>query len=229
MKKLLKGCMLVMMAMFLLIVGAGFIEYKKVISEMPLAEMVSSIQARDDYVKIDEISDYLKVATVSTEDQRFYSHHGVDLIAYGRIAYVLLTTGQISGGGSTITQQLAKNMYFSFSPSILRKVAEFFVTKDLEENYDKDTILELYLNIINYGDNNIGIAQASRNYFGIEPSELNFDQATLLAGIPQSPANYQLSNHELQARIRQQAVIATIEDNGYYGEALTELLLEVGD
>ena len=215
MKKLIKAFALTIMACFMVLLVLGFIEYRSVIREMPIQDKVASIMQKDDYVPIDEISDYLKVATISTEDKRFYKHQGVDLIAYGRILYVFITSGQISGGGSTITQQLAKNMYFSFQPSIIRKVAEFFVTKDLERLYDKDTLLELYLNIINYGDNNIGIASASMNYFHVEPADLSFDQATLLAGIPQSPANYQLSNHEDQARLRQQAVLATIEDNGY--------------
>lgn len=228
MKKLIKAFALTIMACFMVLLVLGFIEYRSVIREMPIQDKVASIIQKDDYVPIDEISDYLKVATISTEDKRFYKHQGVDLIAYGRILYVFITSGQISGGGSTITQQLAKNMYFSFQPSIIRKVAEFFVTKDLERLYDKDTLLELYLNIINYGDNNIGIASASMNYFHVEPADLSFDQATLLAGIPQSPANYQLSNHEDQARLRQQAVLATIEDNGYYDDdELARLLLGV--
>ena len=228
MKKLIKAFALTIMACFMVLLVLGFIEYRSVIREMPIQDKVASIMQKDDYVPIDEISDYLKVATISTEDKRFYKHQGVDLIAYGRILYVFITSGQISGGGSTITQQLAKNMYFSFQPSIIRKVAEFFVTKDLERLYDKDTLLELYLNIINYGDNNIGIASASMNYFHVEPADLSFDQATLLAGIPQSPANYQLSDHEDQARLRQQAVLATIEDNGYYDDdELARLLLGV--
>ena len=228
MKKLIKAFALTIMACFMVLLVLGFIEYRSVIREMPIQDKVASIMQKDDYVPIDEISDYLKVATISTEDKRFYKHQGVDLIAYGRILYVFITSGQISGGGSTITQQVAKNMYFSFQPSIIRKVAEFFVTKDLERLYDKDTLLELYLNIINYGDNNIGIASASMNYFHVEPADLSFDQATLLAGIPQSPANYQLSNHEDQARLRQQAVLATIEDNGYYDDdELARLLLGV--
>lgn len=230
MKKIIKSLGLFLMACFMVLLMLGFIEYRSVIRDIPIKDKVASIMEKDNYVKIDDISDYLKTATISTEDKRFYRHQGVDLIAYGRILYVLVTTGQISGGGSTITQQLAKNMYFSFQPSIIRKVAEFFVTKDLERLYDKDTLLELYLNIINYGDNNIGIADASMNYFGVAPADLSFDQATLLAGIPQSPANYQLSNHEDQARIRQQAVLATIEENQYYtDEVLADLMLGIGN
>ena len=228
MKKLLKGILLSLMACFMLLLSLGFFEYRSVIKAMPIEDKVASIMNKADYVPLDEISDYLKVATISTEDKRFYKHQGVDFIAYGRIFYVLLTSGQISGGGSTITQQLAKNMYFSFQPSLIRKAAEFFVTKDLERLYSKDTLLELYLNIINYGDNNMGIASASMNYFNVKPSALTFDQATLLAGIPQSPANYQLSNHADQARLRQRAVLATIEENGYYDDVeLAQLMLGI--
>ena len=178
------------------------------------------------YIEIEEISQYLKDATVSTEDKRFYEHDGIDPIAYGRILYVLVTSGQLSGGGSTITQQLAKNMYFTFQPSIIRKFAELFMTVRIESTIEKDEILELYLNIINYGDNNMGIYDASMNYFNKLPSELNFDEATLLAGIPQSPANYQLSNHEEEARIRQKAVINTLIENEYYEPAIMNQLLK---
>ena len=100
------------------------------------------------------------------------------------------------------------------------------MTVRIESTIEKDEILELYLNIINYGDNNMGIYDASMNYFNKLPSELNFDEATLLAGIPQSPANYQLSNHEEEARIRQKAVINTLIENEYYEPAIMNQLLE---
>lgn len=213
----------------ILLGSAGFVEYRMALSKMPLEEKVAKIQAQEQYVPIEDISNYLLEATVSVEDQRFYTHFGIDPIAYGRIAYTLLVTGHISGGGSTITQQLSKNLYFTFEPSLIRKVAEIFMTMNIEAHYDKDEILELYVNVINYGDNCFGIGKASEHYFGIKPSELNFDQATLLAGIPQSPANYQLSNNEKNARKRQQFVIATIKDNEIYSEEeLEALLLEYG-
>ena len=196
----------------------GFIEYKSALSEISLEDKIAQIQSKDDYVHLEDVSDYVLKATVSTEDQRFYSHAGVDFIAYGRIAYVLLTTGRISGGGSTISQQLAKNLYFGYEPSLIRKAAEFFMVYDIEHQYDKDTILEIYINIINYGDNHMGINQAAQGYFGKKPKDLTFNEATLVVGIPQSPSNYQLSNHAENAYKRQQAVIQTLIDTGTFTE-----------
>ena len=226
MKKIVKILGISILTVFIALGLAGYVEYRSALNEMPLDEKIELIQSQPDYVEIEDISQYLLDATVSVEDQRFYSHFGIDPIAYGRIAYTLLTTGQLSGGGSTITQQLSKNLYFTFEPSLIRKVAEIFMTFNIEYHYEKDEILELYVNVINYGDNCFGIKEASEHYFGIEPSELNFDQATLLAGIPQSPANYQLSNNEANARERQKMVIATIKDNEIYSEEELEALLE---
>lgn len=213
-------------SVLMVLVTCGYLEYRQVLKQMPLEMKIAEIQKDEHYIEIEEISQYLKDATVSTEDKRFYEHDGIDPIAYGRILYVLVTSGQLSGGGSTITQQLAKNMYFTFQPSIIRKFAELFMTVRIESTIEKDEILELYLNIINYGDNNMGIYDASMNYFNKLPDELSFDEATLLAGIPQSPANYQLSNHEEEARIRQKAVINTLIENEYYEPAIMNQLLE---
>ena len=226
MKKILKILFLMVFSVLMVLVTCGYLEYRQVLKQMPLEMKIAEIQKDEHYIEIEEISQYLKDATVSTEDKRFYEHDGIDPIAYGRILYVLVTSGQLSGGGSTITQQLAKNMYFTFQPSIIRKFAELFMTVRIESTIEKDEILELYLNIINYGDNNMGIYDASMNYFNKLPSKLNFDEATLLAGIPQSPANYQLSNHEEEARIRQKAVINTLIENEYYEPAIMNQLLE---
>ena len=131
-----------------------------------------------------------------------------------RALYQNVLAGQIRGGGSTITQQLAKNMYYTYQPSYLRKVSEIFTAYDLEKELSKKEILELYVNVINYGDNYIGIKAASEGYFHKKPKDLTLDEATLLAGLPQSPANYQLSNHESAARKRQVQVLdAMIREN----------------
>lgn len=203
----------------------GYLEYREAISEMPLEEKINEIQSKENYVPIEDVSEYLVKATVSIEDQRFYKHHGIDYIAYGRILYVLITTGNISGGGSTITQQLAKNMYFGYEPSIIRKVAELFMTRDIEKNYSKDEILEIYINIINYGDNHMGIYQASQGYFQKEPKDLSFNEATLVAGLPQSPSYYQLSDHAENAYQRQKAVIHMLIETQTFSEEEVEKLL----
>ena len=212
MKKLLKVLLSMIVVVLLTITTLGYIEYRSALAEISLEDKITQIQSKEDYVQIEDVSDYLLKATVTTEDQRFYEHNGIDWLAYGRIGLMLIKTGELTGGGSTITQQLAKNLYFGFEPSLIRKVAEIFMMMDIEKNYDKDEILEIYINIINYGDNYMGIYQASKGYFYKHPADLNFNEATLVAGIPQSPSNYQLSNNSEKAYKRQEWVIQTLID-----------------
>lgn len=218
MKKILRNALITVLVLLIGLGIAGYVDYRSVLNQMSLEDKIELIQADPDYTLIEDIHDYLLEATVSVEDQRFYTHSGMDPVAYLRLFYVLVTTGKIQGGGSTITQQLAKNLYFEFNPSIIRKIAEVFMAFHIESNYEKEEILEIYVNIINYGDNYIGIKEATQGYFHCDPSELSFDEATLLAGIPQSPANLQLSNNEKKARLRQQWVLQTMKDNQDYSE-----------
>lgn len=181
--------------------------YVKATNDVSIQEKVKEIKSRDSYVSYDEINENLLKATVAIEDRRFYEHHGVEYRSMARALYQNVVAREIRGGGSTITQQLAKNMYYTYQPSYLRKVSEIFTAYDLEKELSKKEILELYVNVINYGDNHIGIREASEGYFHKKPKDLTLDEATLLAGLPQSPANYQLSNHEDVARRRQIQVL----------------------
>lgn len=212
--KILKKIILILIMLIIIVVSVfsflGYKEYRDAINEISIKDKVEEIRSQKDYVTFDNISKDLINATIAIEDRRFYDHGGVDYIALVRTITTNILAGEILGGGSTITQQLAKNMYFGYNPSIIRKVSEVFVAKDLENNYSKEEIIELYVNIINYGDNHIGIKQAANGYFNIEPSQLDLSQGSLLAGIPQSPSNLQLSNHKEAAQSRQKAVLAAM-------------------
>lgn len=209
--KLIKKILLLLVVVLLLIIGTfaglGYKEYHDATSETSLEAKVKEIQSQKHYVTYDEISPYLLDATVAIEDHRFYDHGGVDYISLVRALVSNVEAKGIVGGGSTITQQLAKNMYFGYEPSMIRKVAEVFVAKELERKYSKKEILELYVNIINYGDGHMGIYEASFGYFNCEPSKLSLAQSSLIAGIPQSPSNLQLSNNYKRAKTRQKAVL----------------------
>lgn len=230
--KIIKRVLLILALLFVFVIGAlgiaGYMEYRDALEEMPLSEKIEEIRKQPDYVTYDEIAPYLLDATVSVEDKRFYTHGGIDYLATARaIASNVFYNGIVSGG-STITQQLAKNLYFGYEPSVVRKAAEIFMAKDLEEHYTKEEILELYVNVINYGDNHIGIKQAAEGYFQIAPSALNLDQASLLAGIPQSPSNYQLSNHETVARKRQKIVLeAMLRDEKITEQQYEEMIAKI--
>lgn len=217
--------LLLLLIGMIVFVGVGFFNYKNAIGKESIVEKVSELQSEDRYVSSEEISPYLLEATVSIEDKRFHEHHGVDYVALMRALISNIFAQGIVGGGSTITQQLAKNMYYSYQPSYIRKMSEIFTAYDLEDKLTKETILELYVNVINYGDNYIGIKNASEGYFHKEPKNLTLEEASLLAGLPQSPSNYQLSDHKDNALKRQKQVLkAMVRDKHITQEQMDEII-----
>lgn len=206
-KRIVTIIICITMIVFLLFLGIGFVNYKNAIAKTSIEKKVSQIQGGETYVSSEELSPYILEATVAIEDRRFYNHSGIDYWALTRALISNMFAKEIVGGGSTITQQLTKNLYFTYKSSYVRKASELFMAYDFESKLTKDAILELYVNVINYGNNYIGIKEASRGYFNKEPSELTLDEATLLAGIPQSPSNFQLNDHLDNALQRQQQVL----------------------
>lgn len=171
-----------------------------------------------EWVNLENISQDLINAVLSVEDKNFYNHHGFD---YLRIVKAMLTNIKnktIVEGASTISQQYVKNMYLEFDKSWKRKVDEAFLTLKLEMHYDKNDILEGYLNTINYGQGNFGIENASKFYFNKSASELTLEESLMLAGIPKSPSNYNpITNYE--ACIKRAKVVArTMVNNKYLNE-----------
>lgn len=171
-------------------ISKGYEMYRAAIDAAPLNIKIEQIRSDDNYISMEELPEFYIKAVICMEDQRFYDHHGIDIVSTCRAILVNLSAGGIEQGGSTITQQLAKNMYFTQEQVIERKIAELFVVHDLENNYDKDEIFELYVNIICFGSGYYGVNDASIGYFGKEPIELNDYQCAMLAGIPKAPAIY---------------------------------------
>lgn len=206
-------------------VGVGYMNYVKATKKVSIDDKIAQIKKEDTFVPYDEINDKLFEATVSIEDRRFYQHNGVDYRSMARALINNIFDNGIKSGGSTITQQLAKNMYYTYQPSYVRKVSEIFTAYALEKKLSKKEILELYVNVINYGDNHIGIKEASEGYFHKEPKDLTLKEATLLAGLPQSPANYQLSNHKAAALVRQKQVLeAMLRDHKITKKQMDDIL-----
>lgn len=206
--------------------GLGYFNHLRVTDEISIQEKVEEIKEQPSYVSLDEISDDLLDATVAIEDHRFYRHNGVELCSMVRALLQNIAAGEIVGGGSTITQQLAKNLYYSYDQSYLRKFSEIFTAYALEKELSKDEILELYVNVINYGDNHIGISQAAEGYFDKKPMDLTLDEATLLAGLPQSPSNYQLSDHYEAAKQRQEQVLEAMAKENMITESEINSILK---
>lgn len=172
----------------------------------------------NEWANLEDISDNLKNAVIAVEDKNFYNHHGFD---YLRIAKAMLTNikkKSIVQGASTISQQYIKNLYLDFDKTWKRKAEEAMLTLELEVHYDKDEILEGYLNTINYGQGNMGIVNASSYYFNKKPSELTLEEAIMLAGIPKNPAGYNpVSNYEASLK-RAWVVAKSMLNNGYIDE-----------
>ena len=168
----------------------GYKIYQDVIEEKNIEQRVAELQSKEDYVKLDEIADVYVELVVESEDHRFYQHHGVDYIGLTRAMLTNLATWSYKEGGSTITQQLAKNLCLSFEKSLDRKFAEVFIAWQLERDYSKDEILEMYLNITYLGEGNYGIKAASNYYYNVEPSQLTKEQAEVLVRTLKSPSVY---------------------------------------
>lgn len=148
-----------------ILIKKGYAMYQKAIDEIPLTEKVESIRKKENYTKIEEVPQIYIDAVISVEDHRFYKHGGIDIIAIARAAINDIKAMSFVEGGSTIPQQLSKNIYFTQEKEITRKIAEVFMAFELEKNYEKDEILELYLNTSYYGDGYYTIKEACKRVF----------------------------------------------------------------
>ncbi len=169
-------------------------------------------------VSLDDISDYLINATISTEDKNFYKHQGFDYLRILKAMFVNIKSGENLQGASTITQQFAKNLFLEFDKTWDRKIKEAWITIRLEAHYSKDDILEGYLNTINYGGI-FGIENASKYYFNKRAKDLNLAEASILAGIPKNPSRYSPLIDEENAKSRQKIILDSMVKNGYITES----------
>lgn len=163
-------------------------------------------------------------ALISIEDVRFYEHSGIDKIALFRVAKGIATGNSDQGGGSTITQQLAKNLFprgenLSKTKLVIRKLQEWVTATKLEYNYSKDEIIAMYLNTVFYGHNAYGIKKATETFFGKEPDEITMEEAALLAGVVNAPSKFSPRRHPDNAINRRNLVLKRMETSGYITEA----------
>lgn len=204
----------------------GYEMYKEVTSKVDLQTKVETIRNDKDFVKFDELpSDYV-TAVIDVEDHRFYDHNGIDIISIFRALINDIKAREVVEGGSTITQQLSKNMYFSQKQELVRKIAELFVTFDLEKNYSKKDIFELYVNTSYFGDGYYGIGQAAKGYLNKKPKDMTLLESTLLAGIPNAPSVYAPTKNPDLAVQRQKQVIQKMVKRGGLTESEAEKLYD---
>ena len=174
---------------------------------------------RQKWVPLDEISPYVINGFIATEDRRFKEHFGLDIPGIARSIVVNLTTGRRAQGASTISQQYARNLFNSFERTWERKIREAIYTLRLELHYDKETILEGYLNTINFGHGNYGIEDAAQFYFGKSARDLTLPQASLLVGIPKGPSVYSPIINSERSFSRQKVVLSSMLREGHITQA----------
>ena len=225
-KKVIIGIILLCLIIGVIVVGNGYMMYKEAIEEVPLSTLVEEIKSKQNYTEIKELPKIYIDAVIAVEDHRFYKHNGIDVIAIGRAIINDIKAMRFVEGGSTITQQLSKNTYFTQEKKLTRKVAEVFMALEIEKNYDKDEILELYLNTSYFGDGYYTIKDACKGYFDKELMQMTDYEAILLAGIPNAPSVYAPTKNPDLAKQRQRQVMEKMIKYGYLTEKEAENILK---
>lgn len=200
----------------------GYDMYRDALERLPLEEAVADYRSDPDYVKFESLPELYVLGVVEIEDGRFYKHGGVDPISIMRAIARNIVSGEYTAGGSTITQQLAKNMFFSFDKVLERKVAEVFMAYKIESTYTKNEILELYVNIIDFGSGYTGIGEASRGYYGKEPKDLDVYEIATLIGVPNAPACFSPKDSPEESLERQKYVLEKLVECGLVDEEYIE-------
>jgi len=225
-KKLFSIIFLIALIIITLIGINGYKMYKEAINKKTIDEKIKEIKNIENYTTLDDMTDIFKNAVIAVEDHRFYNHKGIDLISTTKAFFTNLQQKELITGGSSITQQLAKNMYFSQEKTFSRKIAEIFIVSYLEENLSKEEILELYLNTIYYGNGYYGVGEASIGYFDKKPIELTANEATILAGLPNAPSAYSLTEHKELALKRQEQVLNAMKKYKYIDSKELESIIK---
>jgi penicillin-binding protein 1A len=196
-------------------------EATKIISDdgVVLAEVY---EENREFVRLEDIPKDLQNATVAIEDARFYKHLGIDFKGIARAIYQNIRHKQITQGGSTITQQLARNIYLTREKTLSRKLQEVVLALQLERNFSKQQILELYLNEVYYGSGACGVQAASKVYFGKDVKDLTLSECALLAGLPQKPSVYSPHENLDLAIKRRNTVLDRMAELGYITERQCE-------
>ncbi len=224
-RKLLLIIFVLILVAIIILGTIGFVTYSKALEEEPLLTRTAKVTDDEHYVPFNDLpKDYIN-AVISVEDRRYYDHGPVDFIGIARALWTNFRTGELREGGSTITQQVAKNLVFSQEETLTRKLGELFAAFDIEKNFSKDEIFALYVNSAYFGDGYYGIYDASMGYYGKEPKDLNLDEASMLAGVPNAPSVYAPTVNPDLANERQAHVLNTMVENEYITQAQADEII----
>ncbi len=217
-KRILIGLLLALLIIVSCFTIKGYNMYKNALNTMSIEEKIQSLRAEENYTEFEELPEEYIHAVVAIEDHRFYQHGAIDLISIARAIINNIKAKKLIEGGSTITQQLAKNIYFTQERKLERKIAEIFMAYDIEKCLEKNEILELYVNTNYFGSGYYGIGNASEGYYNKKPSELNSYECTMLAGVPNAPSVYSPKVNPDLAEERRQKVVEAMAKYGYNEE-----------
>lgn len=217
-KRILLLCLIVLVVAAGVQIKGGYDKYKDALEERPLVDVITELQSKENYTQYEDVPEIYFKALVAVEDRRFYKHNGFDIIGSARAIYNDIKAWELLEGGSTISQQLAKNLYFPQDNTLQRKIAEVFMAMEIEREYEKEDVLEFYVNGIYYGSGYYSIYDASIGYFDKEPKDMTDYECTLLVGIPNAPSVYSLNNRPDLAKQRQKKVIDCMVEVEYITE-----------
>ena len=193
----------------------GYEIYQTAINNMSIKDRIDKIKENPNFTEYANLpQDYIN-AVIAVEDRRFFSHNGIDIISITRAIFIDLKHMKLEEGGSTITQQLAKNTYFTQEKKMTRKIAEIFMAFEYEKNCTKEEIFELYVNTSYFGDGYYCVKDASEGYFEKLPKNMNLYECTLLAGIPNAPSVYAPTKNPDLAKQRQAQVLRKMVAQNY--------------
>lgn len=204
----------------------GYTMYKQALDKISVKDKVAELQSQKNYTKFEDLPEFYLDAVVAVEDRRFYDHGALDYLGIARAIWTNIKSFKLREGGSSITQQVAKNVYFTQEKTALRKIAEVFMAFEIERNCDKNTILEMYVNTSYFGSGYDGIKEAANGYYDKEPIEMNKYECSMMAGVPNAPSVYAPTKNPDLASQRQRQVLERMVRYEYITEEEMEDILK---
>ena len=222
---------IIFIILIILLAGAmltyqGYTMYKQALDKISVKEKVAELQSQKNYTKFEDLPKFYLDAVVAVEDRRFYEHGALDYVGIARAIWTNIKSFELKEGGSSITQQVAKNVYFTQEKTALRKIAEVFMAFEIERNCDKNTILEIYVNTSYFGSGYDGIKEAANGYYDKEPIDMNKYECSMMAGVPNAPSVYAPTKNSDLASQRQRQVLERMVRYEYITEEEMEDILK---
>ena len=225
-KRIIIFIILIILLAGTLLTYQGYTMYKQALDKISVKDKVAELKSQKNYTKFEDLPEFYLDAVVAVEDRRFYDHGALDYLGIARAIWTNIKSFKLREGGSSITQQVAKNVYFTQEKTALRKIAEVFMAFEIEKNFDKNTILEIYVNTSYFGSGYDGIKEAANGYYDKEPIDMNKYECSMMAGVPNAPSVYAPTKNPDLASQRQRQVLERMVRYEYITEEEMEDILK---